>query len=453
MIHKFTIDKTNIVLDVNSGAVHVVDDLTMRILEEFLSFDREEFFKKHTGKYSEQEVLGALDEIRQLQKEGLLFSADPMQGKNYLPGERVVKALCLHLAHDCNMMCRYCFAGQGKFGGDAGLMPLEIGKKAMDFLLNNSGNRICLDVDFFGGEPLMNFDVMQDLVVYGEELASVNGKEIKFTVTTNGLLLNQKIEDFLNLHQIKTVLSLDGRPDVHDFMRPLSNGEGSYKHVLPNFQRFVASQKMEDYYIRGTYTHHNLDFSKDVFHMAELGFTSLSVEPVVAESKMSYAFRDEDLPVLKLEYEKLAQGLLEYIKQGRNINFFHFNIDLDGGPCLAKRLNGCSAGYEYLAVAPNGDIYPCHQFVGRNKFLLGNVFKGIVNEEVSKEFKKAHIYNKPDCMNCWAKFYCSGGCHANAEAFNGTLYKPYTIACELARKRIECALYVNVIKALPNDYK
>jgi uncharacterized protein len=438
-------------LDVNSGALHVVDDLTMLVLEDYLSLSIEDILNKHRDIYSEQEITGVCDEINELRKEGLLFSEDPLQNNDYLPGEGVVKALCLHLAHDCNMRCRYCFAGQGKFGGSSDLMPLNVGKKAMEFLIKSSGSRRNIEVDFFGGEPLMNFKVLQYLVYYGEGLASANGKIIKFTVTTNGLLLNKEVEDFLNCHDISTVLSLDGRPDLHNYMRPMPNGEGSYKYVLPNFQRFVNSRHQEDYYIRGTYTHHNLDFSKDIFHLAGLGFNSLSIEPVVAESGKDYALQEEDLPVIEREYEILAQGLLEYARKGNNINFFHFNIDLDGGPCLAKRLTGCSAGYEYLAVAPNGDVYPCHQFVGRKNFLLGNVFDGISKKEIAIDFRRAHVYNKPECMDCWAKFYCSGGCHANAEAFNGTIYKPYDLACKLARKRIECALYYNIKKGLDNS--
>ncbi|WP_066634129.1 thioether cross-link-forming SCIFF peptide maturase [Desulfolucanica intricata] len=449
MIHKFTIDGTNIVLDVNSSAVHVVDDLIMRLLDDYRTHDRKMIIQKYIGRYPEKEILEALDEIEQLEKEGLLFSADPLHGTTYNPpADGVVKALCLHLAHDCNLRCRYCFAGQGKFGGDAGLMSLEVGKKALEFLMSKAGNRRHVEVDFFGGEPLMNFKVLQELVVYGLELAESRGKKIKFTVTTNGLLLNPAVEEFLNNHNISTVLSLDGRPEVHDYMRRTPGGEGSYKYILPNFQRFVASRKHDDYYIRGTFTHHNLDFSKDVFHMAELGFISLSVEPVIAAPGESYAFQEQDIPVLFEEYEKLARGLLEYYRQGKELSFFHYNIDLDGGPCLPKRLTGCGAGCEYLAVAPDGEIYPCHQFVGRKKYLLGNVFDGIRNNEVIDQFRQAHIYNKPECMECWAKFYCSGGCHANAEAFNQTLYKPYALACVLARKRIECALYVKARMAL-----
>ncbi|SHE99516.1 thioether cross-link-forming SCIFF peptide maturase [Desulforamulus putei] len=447
MIHKFIFDGVRIVLDVHSGAVHVVDELVWELLELYRSKSKDEILQALSAGYAPAEIEQALAEIKTLQEEGLLFTADPHQ-EGYRPRtDGVVKALCLHAAHDCNLRCKYCFAGQGQFGGPGGLMSAQVGRAAIDFLIKQSGNRKHIEIDFFGGEPLLNFKVIKELVPYGREKAKQAGKEIKFTLTTNGMLLNKEVQQFLLDNQMAAVLSLDGRPAVHNAMRPTPTGKGSYDRVLQAFQEYVQQKPPGGYYIRGTYTRHNLDFSRDVIHMAELGFRDISVEPVVAGNETDYAFRQEDLPVLLEEYEKLTRELLARREAGDPINFFHFNIDLNGGPCLPKRLSGCGAGYEYLAVTPEGDLYPCHQFVGRPEFWLGHVTEGIKKPEIVEKFRQAHIYNKPRCVNCWAKFYCSGGCHANAQAFNNNLLEPYEIGCQLARKRFECAIYLQVKQA------
>lgn len=448
MLHKFEFDGAKIVLDVHSGAVHEVDELAWLLLDEYKAMDGPELIGKFGAHHGAKEVKAAIAEIEQLEQEGLLFSPDPYEGIYAAPAGGITKALCLHLAHACNLRCRYCFAGQGRFGGDDELMPAEIGKAAIDFVIGKSGSRKNLNIDFFGGEPLMNFKVLKELVAYGRRRGSEEGKEIQFTVTTNTLLLNSEISSFLNQEGISAVLSLDGRREVQDKMRPLPCGGGSYEQVLERIKSFVDSRDGLNYIIRGTFTRCNLDFCADVLHMADLGYKYLSVEPVVATGEADYAISEEDLPVLFDQYEQLARELLRRREEGRPVDFFHFNIDLEGGPCLPKRLTGCGAGYEYLAVAPNGDLYPCHQFVGRPSFLLGNVRDGLVNGEIEAAFRKAHVYNMEECANCWAKFYCSGGCHANAELFNGSIYEPYRLGCALMKKRLECALY---LKAMENS--
>ncbi|MBF7081453.1 thioether cross-link-forming SCIFF peptide maturase [Desulfallas sp. Bu1-1] len=443
MIHAFTFDGTNIVLDVNSNAVHVVDEPAFNIIKEYAGATGGELVEKYAPVYGPDVVREILREVDELKNKGLLFSGDPLPGGYRPPEEGVVKALCLHLAHDCNLRCRYCFAGQGDFGGDRGLMSLEVGRAAIDFLMQTSGGRRHVEVDFFGGEPLLNRPVLFDLVQYGRFRAREAGKEIKFTLTTNALLLDREMQRFIGENDLAVVLSIDGRPGVHDRMRPFPSGEGSYRRVMERIKQFVHSPYCGEYYIRGTFTRYNLDFSEDVRHLAEAGFEHISVEPVVAGADTGYALRDEDVPVLLEEYEKLTRYLLGRHRQGRPVDFFHFNIDLEDGPCLPKRLTGCSAGLEYLAVTPGGDLYPCHQFVGRQDFRMGNVFEGL-NSNPACFFREAHIYNKNACGQCWAKFHCSGGCHANALAFNGNLLEPYRLGCLLARKRLECALYLKV---------
>ncbi|MDD4239457.1 MAG: thioether cross-link-forming SCIFF peptide maturase [Desulfotomaculaceae bacterium] len=444
MLHKFEFDGKKMVLDVHSGSVHEVDELVWWLLDDFEVLARPELLEKFGARYGAEEVAIAIAEIEELEREGLLFSPDPYKGKYSPPAGGITKALCLHLAHSCNLRCRYCFAGQGSFGGANELMPAGIGKSAIDFLIGRSGSRKNLNMDFFGGEPLLNFQVLKELVAYGRLRGREEGKEIEFTVTTNALLLNSEISSYLNQEGISAVLSLDGRREVHDNMRQTPGGGGSYEQVLERIRSFVDSRDGSNYIIRGTYTRCNLDFCADVLHMADLGYKHLSVEPVVATSEAAYAICEEDLPVLFSQYEQLARELLRRREEGRPVDFFHFNIDLDGGPCLPKRLTGCGAGYEYLAVAPNGDLYPCHQFVGRPKFLLGNVSEGLVNGDIGDVFRNTHVYTKEDCAACWAKFYCSGGCHANAELLNGSIYKPYLLGCALMKKRIECALYLKV---------
>lgn len=447
MLHKFIFDDTRMVLDVHSGSVHVVDEMVWELLEAYETKSREEIIQSLSDKYDPTEIEQAMVEIDGLIKEELLFTSDPHQEGYYLKRDGVVKALCLHAAHDCNLRCQYCFAGQGQFGGPSGLLSEETGRAAIDFLIQKSGNRKHIEIDFFGGEPLLNFKVIKKLVPYGREKAKEAGKEIKYTLTTNGVLLSEEVQQFLIENNMAAVLSLDGRPEVHNNMRPTPGGKGSYDKVVAAFKQYIKQEPKAGYYIRGTFTRYNLDFGQDVIHMAEQGFLDVSVEPVVADSETEYAFRPEDLPALMQEYERLTRELLARREAGEPINFFHFNIDLNGGPCLPKRLSGCGAGSEYLAVTPEGDLYPCHQFVGKPEFLLGTVAEGIQNTAIIEEFNQAHIYNKPECINCWAKFYCSGGCHANAHNFNGNLLKPYEMGCQLAKKRFECAIYLKVKQA------
>lgn len=447
MLHKFEFDGSRIVLDVHSGAVHVVDELVWDLLEDFRQISGESLVQKYIHKYDHKDILEALAEIKSLESKGMLFSEDRYRELYKPQVGYVVKSLCLHLAHSCNLRCRYCFAGQGRFGGDDELMPADTGKKALDFLIARSGGRKHLEVDFFGGEPLLNFSVLQELVDYGRARGYEAGKIFKFTLTTNAVLLDDKVTRYLNDQDIYVVLSLDGRREVHDAMRPKPGGAGSYDLVLDRVKHFVNSRDGDNYIIRGTYTRNNTDFCADVLHIADMGFKHLSVEPVVAPEAAEYSIRGEDLPLLVFQYELLTRELLRRRRAGTPFNFFHFNIDLDGGPCLPKRLTGCSAGNEYMAVAPNGDLYPCHQFVGREEFLIGNVCGEEMNDRLISYFRKAHVYNKETCARCWAKFYCSGGCHANAEMSNGTIMEPYSLGCVLARKRLECAVYLKAMEA------
>ncbi|SFG88412.1 uncharacterized protein SAMN05660649_03008 [Desulfotomaculum arcticum] len=451
MIHAYTFDGANIVFDVNSNQVHIVDEPSFNLIKDYETMGIDELKSKYCPVYGTAVVEEILEEIAELIDKGLLFSADPLAGGFNLPErEPVVKALCLHLAHDCNLRCRYCFAGQGDFGGERGLMSASVGRKAIDFLLTASGSRRHVEVDFFGGEPLLNRPVMLELVDYGQVKAREAGKEIKFTLTTNTLLFDLDLQRFAGENNLAVVLSIDGRPDVHDRMRPTPAGKGSYARVAERIVQFINSPYCGEHYVRGTFTRHNLDFSEDVRHLAELGCRQISVEPVVAGADTDYALREEDVPTIMLEYDKLTRYILELHRTGNPIDFFHYNVELEEGPCLAKRLTGCSAGIEYLAVAPGGNLYPCHQFVGREDYNLGTVFDDAINKNSAYSFSKAHIYNKSACKNCWAKFNCSGGCHANALAFNGSLFEPYRLGCILARKRLECALYLKA--KLYNSY-
>jgi len=441
LLHKFKFDGTKIILDVHSGAVHLVDNLVWDLLEDYRQITDEELVRKCGQKYDRTSVLEAVGEIKTLEGSGLLFSPDPYQDAYCPPAKVEVKSLCLHLAHACNLRCRYCFAGQGQFGGAADLMPLETGRRAIDFLIHRSGGRKHLEVDFFGGEPLLNFNVLKDLVEYGHKQGNLAGKAFTFTLTTNALFLDQEVTRYLNDQDINVVLSLDGRREVHDAMRVTAMGAGTYDLVLARVRDFVNSRGGSNYIIRGTFTRHNLDFCSDVLHLANLGFEHLSVEPVVALEEADYAIRADDLPLVYHEYERLTRELLRRVQTRQQVNFFHFNIDLDGGPCLPKRLSGCGAGHEYMAVAPNGDLYPCHQFVGRERYLIGNVAGEDFNAGIADTFRRAHVYNKEKCAGCWAKFYCSGGCHANADLFNGSIFKPYQLGCAITQKRLECAIY------------
>ncbi len=450
MIHQYKNNGYNIVLDVNSGSVHVVDDLVydvIALLEEGKS--EQETVEALKDRYPEAELLEALGECRELKEAGVLFTEDIYEKAifDYKARPTVVKALCLHIAHDCNLACKYCFAEEGEYHGRRALMSYEVGKKALDFLIANSGSRHNLEVDFFGGEPLMNWQVVKDLVAYGRSQEEPHNKKFRFTLTTNGVLLNDEVMDFCNREMGNVVLSIDGRPEVHDYMRPFRNGKGSYDLVLPKFQKFAKSRQGKSYYVRGTFTHNNIDFSEDVLHLADAGFDQVSVEPVVGPDTEEYSLKKEDLPTILEQYDKLAAEMVKREKEGRGFTFFHFMIDLTGGPCVYKRLSGCGSGTEYLAVTPWGDFYPCHQFVGQEKYLMGNVDEGIKRQDIVDEFKCCNVYTKEKCRNCFAKFYCSGGCAANSYNFHGTIQDAYDLGCELQRKRVECAIMIKAALA------
>lgn len=458
MIHQYKNNGYNIVLDVNSGSVHVVDDKVYDVIACIVENKLENADRNGilTGLRMENadgaELTEMVDEIIELRDGGMLFTDDIYENSiaAFQNRETVVKALCLHIAHDCNLKCRYCFAEEGEYHGRRALMSFEVGKKALDFLVANSGNRVHLEVDFFGGEPLMNWQVVKNLVAYGRSLEEPYHKKFRFTLTTNGVLLNDDILAFANKEMANIVLSIDGRKEVHDRMRPMAGGQGSYDLVLPKFQKVAESRNQTNYYVRGTFTHFNKDFAADVCHLADLGFKQISVEPVVAPADAPYALVEEDLPELLAEYDKLAAEMMKRQKEGKAFNFFHFMIDLKGGPCVYKRLSGCGSGTEYLAVTPWGDFYPCHQFVGQEEFLMGNVDEGITNTKVREEFKTCNVYSKEKCRNCFAKFYCSGGCAANSYHFHGSIHDAYDLGCELQRKRVECAI---MLKAAAADEK
>ncbi len=446
MIHKFSMNGYNIVLDVNGGAVHVLDDVAYDLLDFYKEKSKEEILEILKSKYQEEKINEAYEEILNLEKEGLLYTEDTYQyHPSFVYREPVVKALCLNVAHDCNLKCKYCFAAQGDFGGEKELMSFEVGKAAIDYLIGNSGSRKNLEIDFFGGEPLMNFEVVKQLVDYGRSVEKDYNKNIRFTITTNGVLLNDEIIDYINENMHNVVLSLDGRKEVNDNMRPTLNDKGSYDITLPRFKKLVEKRaKDKYYYIRGTFTRDNLDFSKDVMHFADLGFKLTSVEPVVGDESNPYALREEDLPKIFEEYEKFAVEYADRQLQGDGFKFFHFMIDLNQGPCVIKRITGCGAGNEYLSVTPNGDIYPCHQFVGNEEFKMANIFDEeiVLPENLKNMFREAHVYTKEECKQCWNKFYCSGGCHANAINFNNDISKPYELGCEMQRKRTECSIMI-----------
>ena len=449
MIHCFCINGRHLVLDIASGALHAVDEAAFAVLKvlqssaEDINTPSALLTKTKLGSKTIDKILG---EILQLIAQGQLFTPSNetkvhTHMKNRHP---VIKALCLHMAHECNLRCAYCFAGQGDYGHDRGLMSLETGKKALDFLIAQSGVRRNLEVDFFGGEPMLSFDTVKALVAYGRSREEETGKRFRFTLTTNGALLKDEDHEYVNLHMDNVVLSLDGRPEVNDHMRKMG-GNGSFTTVYPKIKALADSRNNENYYVRGTYTRHNLDFAADVLYLADAGFKQISVEPVVAPPEADYSLRTEDLPTLYAEYEKLADALIEREKEGRPINFFHFQMDLSGGPCLAKRVTGCGAGSEYLAITPSGKLFPCHQFVGDDSFCLGDLDTGIINRDVVKDFASCNVYSKPDCRDCWARYYCSGGCMANAYYANGDINQPDRISCDLQKKRIECTLYMKAV--------
>lgn len=452
MIHQYKMGGYNIVLDPNSGSVHSVDEVAYDIIGMYESHTPEEITKEIVDRYGEKEgvtpedVAEVLNDIETLKKEGKLFSEDTYQNLaiDFKNRPTVIKAMCLHIAHDCNLACKYCFAGEGEYCGDRSLMSFEVGKQAFDFLIANSGTRKNLEVDFFGGEPLMNFEVVKQLVAYAREQEKIHNKNFRFTLTTNGVLLDEEVMDFANKEMYNVVLSLDGRKETNDRMRVSRNGKGSYDLIVPKFKEMVKRRGDKEYYIRGTYTHYNTDFTKDILHMADLGFTKLAMEPVVASPDAPYALKEEDLPILFDQYEKLATEMIRREKNGKGFTFFHYMIDLEGGPCIAKRIAGCGVGTEYVAVTPWGDLYPCHQFVGDENYLLGNVFDGITNEEVRSRFKMCNIYTRPQCNDCFARLYCSGGCSANSYHATGKIEGIYELGCELHRKRVECAIMMKI---------
>lgn len=449
MVHQYKNNGYNIVLDVDSGSVHVVDELIYDMIPLYKENTLEAIVEKLADTYAEADIKEAYEEIAQLEKEEVLFTEDIY--KDYIfdfkKRPTVVKALCLHIAHDCNLACQYCFAEEGEYHGRRALMSFEVGKKALDFLIANSGNRRNLEVDFFGGEPLMNWNVVKELVAYGREQEKIHDKHFRFTLTTNGVLLNDEVQEFVNKEMDNVVLSTDGRREVHDHMRPFRNGKGSYDLVMPKFLKLAESRNQQRYYVRGTFTHYNKDFAADVLSLADYGFDQISVEPVVADDSEPYAITKEDIPEICAEYDKLAKEMIRREKEGKGFTFFHFMIDLSGGPCVAKRLSGCGSGTEYLAVTPWGDLYPCHQFVGQEEYLMGNVDEGVTRTDIRDQFKACNVYTKPKCRDCFAKFYCSGGCAANAYNFHHDINDAYDIGCELMRKRVECAIMIKAALA------
>jgi len=482
MIHQYKLNGKNIVLDIGSGAIHIVDSLSFDIIELYETMPSEKIKKKMLEKYAldpdvtEQEISNVVNDIETLKKEGKLFSDDdyhdavtvgaglaPLakggmsrsdRGDFTCPGTcgqvplqkntPVIKALCLHVAHACNLTCDYCFAKAGKYLGEDAFMSFEVGKQALDFLVKNSGNRRNLEVDFFGGEPLMNWDVVKELVAYARSLEEPNNKNFRFTLTTNGILIDDDVTLFANKEMNNVVLSLDGRMEVHNHFRKTINGQGSYEIILPKFQKLVKARGDKSYYIRGTFTHNNVDFTKDILHMADLGFKELSMEPVVCSPNDPYALTKEDLPKLFKQYELLAKEMAKRDKAGNGFTFYHFMIDLEHGPCIYKRITGCGSGTEYLAVTPTGELYPCHQFVGDKKYLMGDVWKGVTNTHIRDEFSKCNVYSREKCKKCWARFYCSGGCAANSYHAAGNINDTYDYGCELFRKRIECAIWLKI---------
>lgn len=448
LIHSFSIKDTHILLDIHSGIVHSLSKEASDFLQvwQAAAGDPEFAAAKLSAKYEKRELEQIIGEFTDLIQGGLLFSKDKDLDNYQMPQDAVVKALCLHVAHDCNLRCRYCFAGTGDFGGERGVMNLETGKRAFDFLFAAAGPRKHLEVDYFGGEPLLNYHVVKELIQYGKKKAVALGKELKQTLTTNAVLLDQEKIDFFNREEIHLILSIDGRPAVHDQMRPFPGQKGSYAQVAQAIKKYIENQTIDTYYVRGTYTHFNPDFCEDICHLVKEGFTRLSLEPVVAAPVNDYALKEEDLPLLFEQYERLAEISLDYYRTAKPFEFFHFNLALDKGPCLPKRLSGCGAGHEYLAVSPEGELYPCHQFMGQEEFLIGSVWDGISNQELGKQFRSAHVLNKSECQSCWARFLCSGGCHANAYNFNKDIYKPYRLGCEIQKKRLECAIYLQVKK-------
>ena len=455
MVHQYKLNGYNIVLDTVSGSVHTVDEVAYDIIEMYKTHTEDEIVAvildryAHLDDVTREDVLDCISDVRELEGAGKLFTVDKYESlaKDYKNNSKVIKALCLHVAHTCNLNCSYCFASQGKYHGDRALMSFEVGKRALDFLMENSGSRRNLEVDFFGGEPSLNFDVVKRLVEYARSVEGERGKNFRFTYTTNGMILTDEMIEFLNRECHNVVLSLDGRREVNDRFRRDYAGRGSYDVIVPNFKRLAQSRGGKGYYVRGTFTHHNVDFTNDLFHMADLGFTELSMEPVVCSPEDPCALTEEDMPKLFQQYEILAKEMLKRRREGRPFTFYHYMLDLKNGPCIYKRITGCGSGTEYMAVTPWGELYPCHQFVGDEKYSLGNVFDGVKNIEVQDEFRSCNSYSREKCRDCWARLYCSGGCAANAYHATGSINGVYEYGCELFKKRIECAVMMQVAEA------
>ena len=452
MIHKFKAKDINILLDVNSGGVHVIDDITYDVLDyvepPFADECPSDVIEKLSEKYSAEDIKESYSEIVELYNDKLLYSNDVYGDFANTAVESPIKAMCLHIAHDCNLRCKYCFASTGDFGTGRKLMPLEVGKAAIDFLLEKSVGRENLEVDFFGGEPLMNFDVVKEIVKYARSKEKEYNKNFRFTITTNGLLLTDDKIEYINKEMSNVVLSIDGRKEVNDKMRVRVDGSGCYDKIVENYKKLVAGRGDKEYYVRGTYTKYNLDFAEDVIHLYDAGFDQISVEPVMEDDSIEYAITEADLDKIYAEYDKLVDKVAELKKEDDKFNFFHFMIDLDQGPCVIKRLRGCGSGNEYVAITPDGDIYPCHQFVGHEEYKMGNLEEHTFNENIKKEFAGCHVYSKPTCRDCWAKFYCSGGCNANNYIYNGDIHNAYELSCKIMRKRLECAILSKVIETL-----
>ena len=462
MIHRYKLGGYNIVLDICSGSVHAVDDVAYDIIGLFEDMPREDVLASVREKYrdhadiTDTDIEECYEQIESLRDEGKLFTPDtfePMAGELKAKTSGVIKALCLHIAHTCNLNCEYCFASQGKYSGERAVMSFEVGKRALDFLVEQSGSRRNLEVDFFGGEPLMNFEVVKQLVEYARSIEKEKGKNFRFTLTTNGLLIDDDVIDFCNREMCNVVLSLDGRQEIHDHYRVDYSGRGSWERIVPKFQKLVKARGGKNYYMRGTFTHRNPDFLKDIEQMLELGFTELSMEPVVCAPGDSAELTEEDLPIVFEQYEKLAELMIKRDGEGKPFTFYHYMLDLKGGPCIYKRISGCGSGTEYVAVTPWGDLYPCHQFVGDDKYLLGNIYSGVTNTAVLEEYASCNVYARPDCRDCWAKLYCSGGCAANAYHATGSVRGIYEYGCKLFRKRMECAIMVAVHRALGEEYE
>ena len=455
MVHQYKSNGYNIVLDTVSGSVHTVDEVAYDIIAAYKSHTEDEIVEMILSRYPDREdvtredILDCLSDIAELEAAGKLFTEDKYESlaRDYKNNSKVIKALCLHVAHTCNLNCSYCFASQGKYHGERALMSFEVGKRALDFLIENSGTRKNLEVDFFGGEPSLNFEVVKQLVEYAREVEGKYGKNFRFTYTTNGMILTDEMIEFVNRECHNVVLSLDGRREVNDHFRRDYLGRGSYDTIVPNFQKLVKSRGGKGYYVRGTFTHNNVDFTNDLFHMADLGFTELSMEPVVCPPGDPYALTEEDMPKLFEQYEILAKEMLKRKKEGRPITFYHYMLDLKNGPCIYKRITGCGSGTEYMAVTPWGELFPCHQFVGDEKYSLGNVFDGVHNTEIQDSFRSCNSYSREKCRDCWTKLYCSGGCAANAYHATGSINGVYEYGCELFKKRIECAVMMQVAEA------